>query len=228
MQHWPGRTLEEERHPLSPFSQFGSEQLTVEDTGDRGIAPHGLARPHAFCWERREKPSVNGAAERDRTVRNGEDVLPERVAGPEGLHRGEVCAPARFDGVVGSVGRLRRRRSGVRARASCDDVPRGHRNRHGQRGEYQDGLRAHRGRSVDVSEHGTSGCRARSAAARMADVCNRCACAILCENPAFNTRVSIGVFQSGSSAGDEFEAAATDRNREFGQIPLCHIRLPVD
>jgi hypothetical protein len=30
------------------------------------------------------------------------------------------------------------------------------------------------------------------------------------ENPAFNTRVSMGVSQSGSSAGDEFEPAATD------------------
>jgi hypothetical protein len=33
-----------------------------------------------------------------------------------------------------------------------------------------------------------------------------------CENPAFNTRGSMGVSQSGSRAGDEFEPAATDRN----------------
>jgi hypothetical protein len=33
------------------------------------------------------------------------------------------------------------------------------------------------------------------------------------ENPAFNTRISMGVSQSGSRAGDEFEPAATDRNR---------------
>ena len=37
----------------------------------------------------------------------------------------------------------------------------------------------------------------------------------------------MGVSQSGSSAGDEFEPAATDRNRVRGaQIPLCHIRFP--
>ena len=41
-------------------------------------------------------------------VGNGEDVLPERVAGPEGLHRGEVGAPARLDGVVRCVRRLGR------------------------------------------------------------------------------------------------------------------------
>ena len=42
----------------------------------------------------------------------------------------------------------------------------------------------------------------------------------LCENPAFNTRVSMEVSQSGSSAGDEFEHAATDRNREFRPDPV--------
>ena len=95
---------------MPPFAQFGSELLTVEDAGDRGIAPLGLARPHPFCGKRREKPSVNGAAERDRAVGNGEDVLPERVAGPEGLHGGEVGAPARVDGVVRGVRRRSRRR----------------------------------------------------------------------------------------------------------------------
>ena len=214
---------------MSPFTQFESEPFTVQDASDRGIAPHGLARPHAFCGERREKASVNGAAERDRAVGNGEDVLPERVAGPEGLHRGEVCAPARFDGVVRSVRRLRRRRSGDRrARASCDDVPRGHRNPRGQRGEYQDGLRAHRGRSDDVSEHGASGCKARSAAGPDGGRVQSMSLRNLCE-----IRPSTRESRWECSNLDQVRVTSLNLLRqigivEFGQIPLCHIRLPVD
>ena len=73
---------------------------------------HTAWRVHTpFFGKRREKPSVNGAAERDRAVGKREDVLPERVAGPEGLHRGEVGTAARFDGVVRGVRRLSRRRA---------------------------------------------------------------------------------------------------------------------
>ena len=53
-----------------------------------------------FRRKRREEPSVNGAAERDRSVGNDEDVTPERVAGPERLHRGDVRAQARADGIA--------------------------------------------------------------------------------------------------------------------------------
>ena len=151
VQHRSSRALEQGRHLLSPFTQFARELLAVEDAGDRGIAPHGLPRPHSLGGKRREKASVNGAAECDRVIGNGEDVLPERVAGPEGLHGGEVGSPARFDGVFGSVWRVRRIRSGYRrTRAACDDVPRGHGNRRGQRDECQDDLRAQRAPSNEV------------------------------------------------------------------------------
>ena len=111
VQHRPSRAFQEERDLFSPFTQFGGESLTVQDAGDRGIAPHGLARPDTFRGKRREQPSVNGAAERDRVIGNGEDVLPERIAGPEGLHRGKVGAPARFDGIVQRGRRMHRCRS---------------------------------------------------------------------------------------------------------------------
>ena len=141
VQHRPRGALQEQRHLFPPFAQLASERLTFEDVGERGVGPHRLARPVPFRGKGREEPSIDGAAKRDRAVGKREDVLPERVARPEGLHRGEVVAPARLDGVVRCVPRLDLRCcGGLGARAARDDAPRGHRNRGGQHGERQDGL----------------------------------------------------------------------------------------
>ena len=117
VQYRPSRSFEEKRHLLSPFTQFARERLTVEDAGDRWIDPHRFARPRAFGGERREQPPVNGAAEGDGSVGAGEDVLPERIAGPERLHGGEVGAPARLDG-ADAARHVRRRRGGDRPRST--------------------------------------------------------------------------------------------------------------
>jgi len=63
----------------------------------------------------------------------------------------------------------------------------------------------------------------------MADVCNRCACEIFVKSGLQHESLE-GVFQSGSSAGDEFEPAATDRNRGVppdsvvSHSPSCGLR----
>src|SRR4029453_3559208 len=90
----------EKRNLLSSVAQFSRQRLTVEDAGDRRIAPHGVARPVPFRRKGREKPSVDGAAKRNRSVANHEDVSPERITRPERLHRSEVRAQTRLHDVV--------------------------------------------------------------------------------------------------------------------------------
>ena len=143
VQHRPRGALQEERDLFPPFTQLARELLAVEDVGERGVGPHGVARPVAFRGKGREEPPVNGAAIRDRAVGQGEHVLPERVARPEGLHRGEVVAPACRGDIGRCVRRLGARSCGrLRARPLVTDVRRGQRNRGGQRDERQDGVRS--------------------------------------------------------------------------------------
>ena len=181
----PGGGLQEESHLLSPFAQFASEQLTIEDAIHRGIGPHGFVRPIPFGGKRREQPSVDCAAERDRVVGHRKDVLPEGVAGPEGLHGGEVGAPARVNGIV----RRRRRRAHhdcVRIRAAHDDIPCSHRNRSGQRCDYEC-----QAETSPMSRH-------------PAQICNRCAPAARVKS-GHKTRFSRAMSKSDHVRGDDFE-----------------------
>ena len=58
-------------------------------------SPHTASRVQfPFVGKDREQPSINTAAVRDRVVGEHEDVLPECIARPEGLHRSEVVLPA--------------------------------------------------------------------------------------------------------------------------------------
>ena len=149
------------------------------------IGPHGLAHPVPFGGKRREQPSVNGAAERDRMVGHGKDVLPERVAGPEGLYGGEVGTPARVDGAL-RRGRRRRQYHRVRIRASRDDIPCGHGNRSPQRGDYEC-----QAETSPMSRH-------------PAQICNRCAPATHVKS-GLQARISMDMSQTGSGADDDFE-----------------------
>ena len=131
----PGGHLQEESDLLSPFAQFTSERLTLDDAGDGGVGPYGLALPVPFGGKRCEQSSVDSAPERDRVVGHREDVLPERVAGPEGPHGGEIGAPACVDGVVRRGRRLRHRR--LRIRSARDDIPGAHGNPGSHRDEHE-------------------------------------------------------------------------------------------
>ena len=162
---------------LSSIAHFAWEVETVEDATELVLGPDGLPRPVPLCRKRREQPSVDGAAKGDRVVGNREDVTPERVARPEGFHRGHVRAPPRLDRVVRrGLRRGDRRRLGVRA--ARNEIPRGEGNSRDERGERQNGLRSHR-------EAGKS--------------CNRCARTPGAEiGP--KTRLLRGMSESGSCA----------------------------
>jgi hypothetical protein len=98
--------LEKICHLLPALTQLERQRLTVEDAGDCRIGPDRLLRPVSFCRKRCEEPPVDGAAKRDRPVGDHEDVAPERIGGPEGLHRRDVRAQAGLDHVARGAGSM--------------------------------------------------------------------------------------------------------------------------
>ena len=110
----PDPRREQLLEPLPAIAQPPRQPPPGQQVRQPGLGPLAVAGPVAPRRKGGEQPPVRPAAEDDVSVRNGEDVLPERVVRPGLVQRRQVGLVARA--CEGRVGGGRRRRHGSRRR----------------------------------------------------------------------------------------------------------------
>ncbi len=82
---------------IPAIGEAARQLRTGQREGEGLVVPDGRAGPVPVRWHNGQNAAVDRAAECDRAVGNGEDVLPERIARPEFLDGPQIVRQARLD-----------------------------------------------------------------------------------------------------------------------------------